>query len=170
MKRMIILIIAGIVFLLSSCKETAPGFPEQMKSYLPYNDDDVILYTSNKNDTMQFFANNIYFSKSHKHSSGCKCGYITELYGNMESEELIIDYIVTCDESNVDIKVIIKQEENITNIYSKLYPYNAYAENIINLIGDTITLQCAKNNYMVLAKDKGIIYYYIDNIKYQMTL
>lgn len=169
MKR-ILIVIVSILVLCSSCNEIVPGFPQQLKRYLPYKDGDITLCTSSMNDTIQFIANYIDFTEEHKHSSGCKCGRVTELHGNIQSETLSIEYLMFCNESKIEINVMIKHDEIVVKTYSKKYSYNSYAEDITDLIGDTITLQSDNGDNMILLKDEGIICFSINDLKYQMIL
>lgn len=169
MKRILIVIISTFV-LCGSCKETIPAFSQQMRRYLPYQDGNIVLYASSVNDTIQFVANNVDFTDEHKHSFGCKCGGVTELKGNMQSETLSIEYLMICDESKIEINAMIKHDEIVVKTYSKKYSYNSYAEDVIDLIGDTITLQSDNGDNMILRKDEGIICLSIDDLKCQIIL
>lgn len=170
MRKNYLFLISCFLILLYSCKEVVPGFSVQLKKYLPYDNGDIVLYTSCMNDTIQFIADDVNYTEEHRHMSGCKCGNITELHGNLESEGLFIEYTIWCNQSTTTIDVVFLHEENILDVYSNMYPYNIYTENITNIVGDTINLQCDNANTMLLVKDKGIMYFYIDEIKYQKIL
>lgn len=73
MKKCIFLLIGILALFLSSCSYTNPAFPEVLKPYLPYEEEQNLTFKNENNETEQYTIGYVYADKEEKHAWNCKC-------------------------------------------------------------------------------------------------
>ncbi len=156
------LILSALVFVctMSSCTYTNPGFPEELRQYLPYEKGQVLTF-KNADSTRQYTINEIHADKEEKHAWNCKCSRDDAALTINAGEQFKITIQAFTEDAYIyDEKIQIWLLLNGIH-FNKGFTDNPFSETIAKDLGDTIVLTNGSDS-TIIVRNKGIIKYIIE--------
>lgn len=164
MKKIIIYVC--IVFAIFACKENCRRFPDGLKGYIPYENEDTIIYTNLNNDTMSLLIIDKYISDSeYKTCRNCGCFTRAEFATNLNTKFNIRLYgKLGVSESSSELVYVFEDssENTLGMIISSNDNKNPFLTENSNLYGDTVKQEITSTRFLniKLVKSIGIIEFY----------
>ena len=161
MNKYFIALIGFFTIFMSSCTYTNPGFPEELRQYLPYEKGQTLTFTNKENEIQQYTIYSISVDKEEKHAWNCKC-HRWEASMEIVDTNKRLSLLVTAhtEDSRIDNRVQVFVYVNGT-FFEKGFAYNPFSETIIKDLSDTIVLT-NENDSTIIVRNKGIIKYIIE--------
>ena len=164
-KFSIILSVLGLICIVSSCTYTNPGFPEELRQYLPYEKGQVLTF-KNADSTRQYTINELRADKEDKYAWNCKCSRDDAALTIDAGEQFKITIQAFTEDAYIyDEKIQIWLLLNGIH-FNKGFTDNPFSETIAKDLGDTIVLTNGSDS-TIIVRNRGIVEYNIENIKWK---
>lgn len=167
MNKYFIALIGFFTIFMSSCTYTNPGFPEELKQYLPYEKGQVLTF-KNADSTRQYTINELRADKEDKYAWNCKCSRDDAALTINAGEQFKITIQAFTEDAYIyDEKIQIWLLLNGIH-FNKGFTDNPFSESIVNDIGDTIMIANELGN-VTIVRNKGITEYTIEGAKWTLV-
>ncbi|GHS90640.1 hypothetical protein FACS1894201_11870 [Bacteroidia bacterium] len=111
MKTKHLFLILAIATIVVSCTRHCEKFPDNLKSYFPYEVGDTLTFVNQNGEQLLFFTRVMNFSKEHDYTWNCKC--VCDIYSYFEIVELDTEVLIsgglsvdmTSHENSIDLNV-----------------------------------------------------------------
>lgn len=157
----------------SSCSYTNPAFPESLKAYLPYEEEQNLTFKNADDEIEQYTIGYVYADKEEKHVS-CKCrrDEAQMLVGGKTGKLECVIYAqqqTKYFDNGIQIEVLFKDKEgNYHETFQKNIICDPFSESAVNDIGDTILINNEIGDVTVV-RNKGITEYTINGTKWTLV-
>lgn len=160
MNKYFIALIGFFTIFMSSCTYTNPGFPEELRQYLPYEKGQVLTF-KNADSTRQYTINELRADKEDKYAWNCKCSRDDAALTINAGEQFKITIQAFTEDAYIyDEKIQIWLLLNGIH-FNKGFTDNPFSETIAKDLGDTIVLTNGSDS-TIIVRNKGIIKYIIE--------